>query len=85
MRKLLDIALPLVVAALVLGGWQWAVAHWQVPVYVLPAPSAIATALVNNFSSLMAALLATFLITIAGFAGAVGRHWPWPSCSARAG
>ena len=46
-------------------------AHWQVPVYVLPAPSAIAAALANNFSSLMAALLATFLITIAGFAGAV--------------
>ena len=71
MRRFIDITLPLAVAALVLGFWQWAVAHWQVPVYVLPAPSAIAAALVNNFNSLIAALAATFLITIAGFAGAV--------------
>jgi NitT/TauT family transport system permease protein len=70
-RRFIDITLPLAVAALVLGFWQWAVAHWQVPVYVLPAPSAIAAALVNNFNSLIAALAATFLITIAGFAGAV--------------
>lgn len=62
---------PLVVALLVLGAWQWSVAHWQVPPYVLPAPSAIVTAFLGNFSSLMAALAATFLITIAGFAGAV--------------
>ena len=71
MRRLLDFALPLIVAALVIGAWQWAVAHWQVPVYVLPAPSAIVTAFLANFSSLMAALAATFLITIAGFLGAV--------------
>lgn len=71
MRRFIDIMLPLAVAALVLGFWQWAVTQWQVPVYVLPAPSAIAAAFVNNFSSLMAALTATFLITVAGFAGAV--------------
>ena len=71
MKRILDIALPLLVAALVIGGWEWAVAHWQVPVYVLPAPSAIVTAFLNNFASLMAALAATFLITIGGFLGAV--------------
>jgi NitT/TauT family transport system permease protein len=71
MKRLLDIALPALVAAFVLGGWQWAVVHWQVPVYVLPAPSAIVTAFVNNFASLMAALTATLLITVAGFLGAV--------------
>ena len=71
MRRILDITLPLAVALLVLGAWEWAVAHWQVPAYVLPAPSAIVKAFAGNFDSLMAALTATFLITIAGFLGAV--------------
>jgi NitT/TauT family transport system permease protein len=71
MRRVLDISLPLAVALLVLGTWEWAVAHWHVPVYVLPAPSAIVTALRNNFGSLTAALSATFMITFAGFMGAV--------------
>ena len=31
MRLLSNILLPVAVAALVLGGWEWAVAHWQVP------------------------------------------------------
>jgi NitT/TauT family transport system permease protein len=71
MKRLLDFILPLAVAALVIGAWQWAVAHWQVPTYVLPAPSAIVAAFLTNFSSLTAALTATFLITIEGFLGAV--------------
>ena len=67
MKKSLDILLPLAVAALVLGGWEWAVAHWQVPVYVLPAPSAIARALADNFTSLMASLLSTLTVTLESF------------------
>ena len=38
MKRLADILLPLAVAALLLGAWEWAVVHWQVPAYVLPAP-----------------------------------------------
>jgi NitT/TauT family transport system permease protein len=71
MKRIVDIALPVLVAVLVIGAWQWAVAHWQVPTYVLPAPSAIVAAFLTNFSSLTAALTATFLITIEGFLGAV--------------
>ena len=71
MKRVLDIALPLAVALLVVGAWQWAVGHWHVPAYVLPAPSTIVKAFLDNFASLMAALTATFLITVAGFAGAV--------------
>ena len=71
MKRVLDIGLPILVAVLVIGAWQWTVMHWQVPTYVLPAPSAIVTAFLNNFASLMDALMATFLITIAGFIGAV--------------
>src|SRR4051812_26062194 len=50
MKRFLDIAMPLLVAMLVLGAWEWAVAHWQVPVYVLPGPSAIAKAFADNFA-----------------------------------
>jgi NitT/TauT family transport system permease protein len=70
MKRLLDIGLPLLVAALVIGAWQWSVTHWQVPTYILPTPSAILSAFLDNFRSLMTALVATFLITIAGFLGA---------------
>jgi NitT/TauT family transport system permease protein len=70
MRKLADIVLPLAVAAFLLGAWEWAVAHWQVPTYVLPAPSAIAAAFVDNFSSLMEALASTLTVTLEAFAAA---------------
>jgi NitT/TauT family transport system permease protein len=70
MKRLLNIALPLLVALALLAAWQWAVAHWQVPPYVLPAPTAIVTALADNFGSLMQALASTLLVTIEGFAGA---------------
>jgi NitT/TauT family transport system permease protein len=70
MKRFLDIAAPLAVAALVLAGWEWAVVHWQVPVYVLPAPSAIAKAFADNFASLMEALGATLTVTLEAFAAA---------------
>jgi NitT/TauT family transport system permease protein len=70
MRRLLDIALPFAVAALLLGIWEWAVTHWQVPPYVLPAPSAIARAFADNFSSLMDALASTLTVTLEAFAAA---------------
>jgi NitT/TauT family transport system permease protein len=70
MKRPLDIVLPMAVAALVLGAWQWAVAHWQVPTYVLPAPSAIAKAFADNFSSLMEALGSTLTVTLEAFATA---------------
>ena len=70
MRRIRDFALPLLVALLVLGAWQWAVAHWHVPVYVLPAPSAIAKAMADNFSSLMAALASTLTVTVEAFVAA---------------
>ena len=70
MKKALDIALPVAVAALVLGLWQWAVAHWHVPVYVLPAPSAILRAFADNFASLMTSLLSTLTVTVEAFLAA---------------
>jgi NitT/TauT family transport system permease protein len=71
MKRIIDILLPLAVAAAVLGAWQWAVIHYAVPAYVLPAPSAIARAFGENFASLMTALVNTLVITLEGFAGAL--------------
>jgi NitT/TauT family transport system permease protein len=70
MRRLLDIAFPVALAALVLGSWEWAIFHWQVPHYVLPAPSAIAGAFCANFASLMASLGSTLAVTLQAFAAA---------------
>jgi NitT/TauT family transport system permease protein len=70
MKRIFDIALPLAVAALLLAIWEWAVMHWQVPPYVLPAPSAVVQALLENFASLMAALAATLTVTLEAFLAA---------------
>jgi NitT/TauT family transport system permease protein len=70
MRRVLDIALPLAVAAIVLGGWEWIVAAKQIPPYILPAPSAIARAFVANFGSLMEALVSTLTVTLEAFLAA---------------
>ena len=67
MKRYWDIALPVMVAALLLGAWEGAVVHWQVPPYILPAPSAIARAFGENFTALMAALISTLTITLQAF------------------
>jgi NitT/TauT family transport system permease protein len=68
MKRFADIALPLVVAALLLGFWEWKIAHDAIPAYVLPAPSAVARALVDNFSTLMESLGTTLFVTVLAFA-----------------
>jgi len=70
MKRLLDIMFPLAVALAVLGLWQWIVAAKQIPPYILPAPSAIGAALIQNWSGLAASMLATITVTLEGFAGA---------------
>jgi NitT/TauT family transport system permease protein len=71
MKRLLDIAFPLLVAIALLAGWEAVVAVKQIPPYILPAPSAIFTALVQNWSSLSASMLVTIAVTLQGFAGAL--------------
>ena len=63
--------LPALVGLLVLAAWQAAVRHFDVPVYVLPAPSDIGEALKENWSSLLASLWATLSVTLEAFALAV--------------
>jgi len=59
--------LPLALGALVLLGWQLAVRHLDVPVYVLPAPSDIARAFVTEMPSLVSATLTTLRIVVIAF------------------
>ena len=71
MKKIFDILFPLIVAILLLGFWQWRVRHDAIPVYVLPAPSDIAGAFADNFSSLMGSLLVTLRVTVEAFIAAL--------------
>ena len=60
--------IPVAVGVFVLALWQWLVRHYQVPVFVLPVPSDIAVAFVQNFADLMAAAWTTLRIVIFAFA-----------------
>jgi NitT/TauT family transport system permease protein len=70
MKRLLDYLLPLALALALLGLWEAIVAIRQIPPYLLPAPSAIASALCTHWASLSAAMASTLTITAQGFAGA---------------
>jgi NitT/TauT family transport system permease protein len=58
--------LPLFVGSALLVFWEWIVGFLGVPIFVLPPPSQIAFALIENFTSLIGALIVTLSIT--GFA-----------------
>jgi NitT/TauT family transport system permease protein len=71
MTRALKLALPLLLGAAVLIAWEELVALYQVPRYVLPPPSGIVQALIDDFPSLMASLWTTLRITLMAFAIAV--------------
>jgi NitT/TauT family transport system permease protein len=71
MKRLFDVLFPLLLGVAVLGLWQGIVMARQIPVYVLPAPGAIAAAFANNFSSLMISLFATLKVTVIAFFAAL--------------
>lgn len=60
--------LPAVLGIAVLGLWEALVAVYQVPRFVLPAPSAIWQALIADFPSLVTSLWTTLRITLMAFA-----------------
>jgi NitT/TauT family transport system permease protein len=68
MKKAFQIAVPILLGASVLAAWEFAVNAWHVPPYVLPAPSAIWQAFVDNFESLMTSMWITLRITWIAFA-----------------
>jgi NitT/TauT family transport system permease protein len=62
---------PLALGLLVLAGWQAACTAWDVPVYLVPAPSVIAQTLWAQGPALLGALAVTLKITLLAFACAV--------------
>ena len=71
MNPALRVLLPLLVGAVLLGGWQAATLAWDVPAYVVPSPVMTAQALVANAGPLFRALLSTMEVTLLAFALAV--------------
>lgn len=69
----LRILLPVIVAACGTGLWEAVVRHYEIPPYVLPAPSAIVSTLIGDWEVLFQSLLTTLLTTLEGFiAAAIG-------------
>jgi len=71
MKRALDILFPLLLAAVMLAAWETLVDVKQIPPYILPAPSAIWSALIQNWASLSASMLTTISVTLQGFIGAL--------------
>jgi NitT/TauT family transport system permease protein len=70
-QRILRIVLPLLLFAALIWFWEWAVGYWQIKKFVLPAPSAIWQALVDDDGKLFEAALITLRTTLIAFALAV--------------
>jgi NitT/TauT family transport system permease protein len=68
---LLKIGLPMLLFALTIWFWESYVTRNQVPAYILPAPSAIWTTLIKDWSVLSVSLLTTLKTTFLGLILAV--------------
>ncbi|MDB5649194.1 MAG: transporter ATP-binding protein [Hyphomicrobiales bacterium] len=65
-------ALPMLVCAAVLAAWETLVRWAEIPPYILPAPSLIATTLITDWGTLSGSLWVTLRITALALALAVG-------------
>jgi NitT/TauT family transport system permease protein len=72
MKRLVSpgVLLPVAVAVGLIGYWEWYVRSTGIAPYILPAPSAIWTALITGWSSLWPALITTLQVTFGAFAAA---------------
>ena len=66
-ERVLRVALPVIVLALVLAIWELAVRIGNIPPYVLPDPALILQTLVSDWSLLFQSLVVTLLTTFEGF------------------
>jgi NitT/TauT family transport system permease protein len=65
--RLLRIALPVIVLALVIAAWDAVVRAFAIPPYVLPAPGVVLATLISDGPLLWNSLLVTLGITFEGF------------------
>lgn len=70
-QVLVSYALPGLVAVCGIGFWEWAVSAFEISKFVLPAPSAIASAFLSDADTLSASTLVTLRITLMAFAVAL--------------
>lgn len=66
-QRTLRWAAPLAVGVLLLLVWQVACTAWQIPVYLVPKPTDIASTLLSDGPSLLRALAVTLKITLLAF------------------
>ncbi len=66
-QRAAKILLPLALGLFFLASWEGLVALYDIKPFVLPAPSAIGAALVENWASLMVSAWATLRVTILAF------------------
>ncbi len=72
MRALRLAGPPLIALAVLLGAWEGLARALEVPSYLLPPPSAIASALLSRWAQLLAAASITGRAALAGFALSAG-------------
>ncbi|WP_225772004.1 ABC transporter permease [Inquilinus sp. Marseille-Q2685] len=65
------IAVPVTAFAAFVALWQWYVTAYQVPRYILPAPTEVAATMVSDWPILSSALAVTLTITFAALAAAL--------------
>ena len=68
---LLQFAMPIVIALVALGAWEGLVRFYDVPAYLVPAPSVVAKTLVSDWPILGPSLVITLRTTLIAFAIAV--------------
>lgn len=62
---------PVVTGIAMLATWEWACRYFEIPVFLVPAPSVIAHVFVDNSPGLFRALGSTLKVTVIAFALAV--------------
>ena len=79
--RALRIIVPIVIGILFLAFWEFGVRHFGVSKFVLPPPSSIAEALVDDFGSLSQSLWNTLRVTLEAFFTALISAFCSLSCS----
>ena len=67
-ERFLQVVIPLCVGLVLLGAWEAVCRAWNVPEYLVPAPTRIAATLVADFGMLVGSLWVTLKITFLAFA-----------------
>ena len=68
--RVIRVLMPVAVLAMGIAAWELVVRVNNIPPYVLPAPSAVFTTLVQDWPVLSQSLLTTLLTTLEGFVAA---------------